>query len=191
MATTTSLAFSSSSLHNRYHKRTTFFNGSAASFNRIGVRRSLVRSGVFMSVSVGKHTAVTVDDALFADYKPTNAFLFPGQVCVFIFVAWNFWVFILIFRCFVDSLWKKKYYCLLTVGNIKGLIFPLWFLVVLYVLIILVSVASQGGCHIWCVYILLEIEMNLQPQILLWKCIDRCYFGKLWVYGICLIVNCL
>lgn len=32
-----------------------------------------------MSVSVGKHTAVTVDDALFADYKPTNAFLFPGQ----------------------------------------------------------------------------------------------------------------
>lgn len=75
MATTTSLAFSSSSLHNR----TTFFNGSAASFNRIGVRRSLARSGVFMSVSVGKHTAVTVDDALFADYKPTNAFLFPGQ----------------------------------------------------------------------------------------------------------------
>lgn len=32
-----------------------------------------------MSVSVGKHTTVTVDDALFADYKPTNAFLFPGQ----------------------------------------------------------------------------------------------------------------
>lgn len=97
MATTTSLAFSSSSLHNR----TTFFNGSAASFNRIGVRRSLARSGVFMSVSVGKHTAVTVDDALFADYKPTNAFLFPGQVCVFIFVACNFWVFILI----SDALW--------------------------------------------------------------------------------------
>lgn len=97
MATTTSLAFSSSSLHNR----TTFFNGSAASFNRIGVRRSLARSGVFMSVSVGKHTTVTVDDALFADYKPTNAFLFPGQVCVFIFVACNFWVFILI----SDALW--------------------------------------------------------------------------------------
>lgn len=101
MATTTSLAFSSISLHNRNHKRTTFFNGSAASCNRIGVRRSLARSGVFMSVSVGKHTAVTVDDALFADYKPTNAFLFPGQVCVFIFVACNFWVFILIF----DALW--------------------------------------------------------------------------------------
>lgn len=79
VASTTSLAFSSISLHNRNHKRTTFFNGSAASFNRIGVRRSLARSGVFMSVSVGKHTAVTVDDALFADYKPTNAFLFPGQ----------------------------------------------------------------------------------------------------------------
>lgn len=30
-----------------------------------------------MSVSVGSRTAV--DDALFADYKPTNAFLFPGQ----------------------------------------------------------------------------------------------------------------
>lgn len=77
--TTTSLAFSSISLHNRNHKHTTFFNGSAASFNKIGVRRSLARSGVFMSASVGKHTAVTVDDALFADYKPTNAFLFPGQ----------------------------------------------------------------------------------------------------------------
>ncbi|GMI96929.1 EMBRYO DEFECTIVE 3147, malonyl CoA-ACP malonyltransferase [Hibiscus trionum] len=35
------------------------------------------RSGVFMSVSVGSQNVV--DDALFADYKPTSAFLFPGQ----------------------------------------------------------------------------------------------------------------
>ncbi|KAK8683662.1 hypothetical protein V6N13_039715 [Hibiscus sabdariffa] len=35
------------------------------------------RSRVFMSVSVGSQTVV--DDALFADYKPTSAFLFPGQ----------------------------------------------------------------------------------------------------------------
>ncbi|XP_065847802.1 uncharacterized protein [Euphorbia lathyris] len=36
------------------------------------------RSRVFMSVSTGSQIAV-VDDALFADYKPHNAFLFPGQ----------------------------------------------------------------------------------------------------------------
>uniref|UniRef100_A0A2P2IX03 Malonyl CoA:ACP transacylase n=2 Tax=Rhizophora mucronata TaxID=61149 RepID=A0A2P2IX03_RHIMU len=35
------------------------------------------RSRVFMSVSVGSQTVV--DDALFLDYKPTCAFLFPGQ----------------------------------------------------------------------------------------------------------------
>ncbi|KAK4274863.1 hypothetical protein QN277_018030 [Acacia crassicarpa] len=35
------------------------------------------RSRVFMSVSVGSQTAV--DDALFSDYKPSTAFLFPGQ----------------------------------------------------------------------------------------------------------------
>lgn len=40
--------------------------------------RNLDKSRVFMSVSVGSKTAV--DDALFADYKPTCAFLFPGQV---------------------------------------------------------------------------------------------------------------
>ncbi|KAK2982746.1 hypothetical protein RJ640_025162 [Escallonia rubra] len=39
--------------------------------------RSLDKSRVFMSVSVGSQTAV--DDALFLDYKPTSAFLFPGQ----------------------------------------------------------------------------------------------------------------
>ncbi|OMP02406.1 hypothetical protein COLO4_11143 [Corchorus olitorius] len=35
------------------------------------------RSRVSMSVSVGSQAVV--DDALFADYKPTSAFLFPGQ----------------------------------------------------------------------------------------------------------------
>lgn len=35
------------------------------------------RSRVFMSVSVESQTVV--NDALFADYKPTSAFLFPGQ----------------------------------------------------------------------------------------------------------------
>ncbi|CAI0381904.1 unnamed protein product [Linum tenue] len=35
------------------------------------------RSRVFMSVSVGSQTVV--DDSLFADYKPSAAFLFPGQ----------------------------------------------------------------------------------------------------------------
>ncbi|KAK8696039.1 hypothetical protein V6N13_001178 [Hibiscus sabdariffa] len=34
------------------------------------------RSAVFMRVSVGSQ--IVVDDALFADYKPTSAFLFPG-----------------------------------------------------------------------------------------------------------------
>ncbi|KAK1398675.1 [Acyl-carrier-protein] S-malonyltransferase [Heracleum sosnowskyi] len=40
--------------------------------------RNLDKSRAFMSVSVGSQTA-TVDDALFLDYKPTSAFLFPGQ----------------------------------------------------------------------------------------------------------------
>ncbi|XP_039045809.1 uncharacterized protein LOC120185733 [Hibiscus syriacus] len=35
------------------------------------------RSRVFMSVSVGSQNVV--DDTLFADYRPTSAFLFPGQ----------------------------------------------------------------------------------------------------------------
>ncbi|XP_010557191.1 PREDICTED: uncharacterized protein LOC104826277 isoform X1 [Tarenaya hassleriana] len=39
--------------------------------------KNLRGSRVFMSLSVGSQT--TVDDALFADYKPTSAFLFPGQ----------------------------------------------------------------------------------------------------------------
>ncbi|KAL8260691.1 hypothetical protein R6Q59_028644 [Mikania micrantha] len=40
-------------------------------------RFNLGKSRVSMSVSVGSTTAI--DDALFANYKPTTAFLFPGQ----------------------------------------------------------------------------------------------------------------
>ncbi|XP_075521845.1 uncharacterized protein LOC142555071 [Primulina tabacum] len=40
-------------------------------------RLNLGKSRVFMSVAVGSQTAV--DDALFRDYKPSTAFLFPGQ----------------------------------------------------------------------------------------------------------------
>nr|AGD95011.1 malonyl-CoA:Acyl carrier protein transacylase [Linum usitatissimum] len=39
--------------------------------------KSFARSRVSMSVSLGSQTVV--DDSLFADYKPTSAFLFPGQ----------------------------------------------------------------------------------------------------------------
>ncbi|KAF8397203.1 hypothetical protein HHK36_016110 [Tetracentron sinense] len=64
------------------------FNASESlkSFNsssfRHGIRRSfspqnLDKCRVFMSVSVGSRSAV--DDALFSDYNPTCAFLFPGQ----------------------------------------------------------------------------------------------------------------
>lgn len=40
--------------------------------------RNLDKSRVCMSVSVGSQTT-SVDDTLFLDYKPTSAFLFPGQ----------------------------------------------------------------------------------------------------------------
>lgn len=51
-------------------------NGSSLGF-------SVNRSRVSMSVSAGSQT--TVNDSLFADYKPTSAFLFPGQVmCMWI-----------------------------------------------------------------------------------------------------------
>jgi [acyl-carrier-protein] S-malonyltransferase len=39
------------------------------------------RSRILMSLSVGsQNQTVVVDDTLFIDYKPTSAFLFPGQV---------------------------------------------------------------------------------------------------------------
>lgn len=59
--------------------------------SRHGIRsfraRNLDKSRVFMSVSVGS-PAVAVDDALFKDYKPNYAFLFPGQVSLSIFRVW-------------------------------------------------------------------------------------------------------
>lgn len=48
---------------------------------RTSIRKNLQKYRVFMSVSVGSTTAAAaVEDSLFADYKPTSAFLFPGQV---------------------------------------------------------------------------------------------------------------
>ncbi|KAL3616219.1 hypothetical protein CASFOL_039609 [Castilleja foliolosa] len=41
-------------------------------------RFNLEKSKVFMSVGVGSD-AVVIDDAMFKDYKPSSAFLFPGQ----------------------------------------------------------------------------------------------------------------
>ncbi|XP_073050595.1 uncharacterized protein [Primulina eburnea] len=49
------------------------FRNESRGFSRL----NLAKSRVFMSVAVGSHTAV--DDALFRDYKPSSAFLFPGQ----------------------------------------------------------------------------------------------------------------
>ncbi|CAK9326921.1 unnamed protein product [Citrullus colocynthis] len=49
-----------------------FRNGSRSS-----TAPTICRSRVFMSASVGSQTLV--DDSLFLDYKPTSAFLFPGQ----------------------------------------------------------------------------------------------------------------
>jgi [acyl-carrier-protein] S-malonyltransferase len=57
---------------------------SSDAFNK-GIRGFALKNGnpsrVFMSLSVGSQTqTVVVDDTLFLDYKPTSAFLFPGQV---------------------------------------------------------------------------------------------------------------
>ncbi|EEF46043.1 malonyl CoA-acyl carrier protein transacylase [Ricinus communis] len=77
MASCSSLALPSASL------RALSF-ASSDSFNKNGIRafgiKNLGRSKVFMSVSVGSQTiGVVDDDALFKDYKPNYAFLFPGQ----------------------------------------------------------------------------------------------------------------
>lgn len=50
-----------------------FKNGISRAFRL----QKLEKSRVFMSVAVGSQA--TVSDALFDDYKPTNAFFFPGQ----------------------------------------------------------------------------------------------------------------
>ncbi|EXB78527.1 hypothetical protein L484_011151 [Morus notabilis] len=67
-----SLALSGSSKSSNCSPLCGFGNG----FRSCGAR-NLGRSRVFMSVSVGSQTVV--HDGLFADYKPSLAFLFPGQ----------------------------------------------------------------------------------------------------------------
>lgn len=62
--------------------------GSFRSSNGLGFRNDVRRispwnvekSRVYMSVAVGSQATTAVDDALFKDYKPSSAFLFPGQV---------------------------------------------------------------------------------------------------------------
>ncbi|KAI7730800.1 hypothetical protein M8C21_021399 [Ambrosia artemisiifolia] len=90
LSTTTMASSSSSSLLlpslslNHHHPSlhsSSFKNPSSVSFrtlNHHGFHRlNLVKSRVSMSLSTGPTTVI--DDALFIDYKPTTAFLFPGQ----------------------------------------------------------------------------------------------------------------
>lgn len=64
-------------------------------FSNYGIKgcRNFNKSRVFMSVSTGSQTA-TVDDALFLDYNPTSAFLFPGQVFISFFLFFVMWLFV-------------------------------------------------------------------------------------------------
>ncbi|KAJ7959888.1 Malonyl-CoA:Acyl carrier protein transacylase [Quillaja saponaria] len=76
---TSSLTLPSISL-NRFESVTScnslFFHCSRNRVRSFGLK-NLDRSRVFMSVSVGSQAVV--DDALFANYKPSTSFLFPGQ----------------------------------------------------------------------------------------------------------------
>ncbi|KAG2327578.1 hypothetical protein Bca4012_036589 [Brassica carinata] len=56
-----------------------FNNLSSSSRNGSSLGFSVSRSRVSMSVSAAGSQTTTVNDSLFADYKPTSAFLFPGQ----------------------------------------------------------------------------------------------------------------
>lgn len=56
-------------------KSSVWFRGLKHGLQRRNVNK---KSRVSMSVSVGSNTAI--DDALFVNYKPTTAFMFPGQV---------------------------------------------------------------------------------------------------------------
>ncbi|XP_038692147.1 malonyl CoA-acyl carrier protein transacylase [Tripterygium wilfordii] len=77
LSSTATMATFSLALTSVSPRKLSFFD-SIKSCNGNGIRiRNLNRSRVFMSVSVGSQTVV--DDALFADYKPNCAFLFPGQ----------------------------------------------------------------------------------------------------------------
>ncbi|GAA0164818.1 hypothetical protein LIER_20366 [Lithospermum erythrorhizon] len=53
------------------------FNINKYGFKKLTHVQNLDKARIFMSVSVGSQTSV--DDALFKDYKPNTAFLFPGQ----------------------------------------------------------------------------------------------------------------
>lgn len=72
-----SLVLPSISLNHQHHDSVLLKSSVSFGGFKHGFRNS-VKSRVSMSLSVGSTTVV--DDALFADYKPTNAFLFPGQV---------------------------------------------------------------------------------------------------------------
>ncbi|XP_010521989.1 PREDICTED: uncharacterized protein LOC104800771 [Tarenaya hassleriana] len=70
------VAFSSSSsilLHPVSFNKLSFTRNASQSF----AVKNLGRSRVLMSASIGSQT--TAEDALFSDYKPSSAFLFPGQ----------------------------------------------------------------------------------------------------------------
>ncbi|KAL2899252.1 Malonyl-CoA-acyl carrier protein transacylase mitochondrial, partial [Bienertia sinuspersici] len=66
---------SQQSLKNSYFNSLIGFNNGILRFKP----RNLDDSRVFMSVSVGSPSQTAVNDALFSDYKPNCAFLFPGQ----------------------------------------------------------------------------------------------------------------
>lgn len=93
--------------------------------------KNLNRSRVSMSVSAGSQST-TVHDSLFADYKPTSAFLFPGQVTS---GYWN-WIWIVV-QCYQSEQWKcglwwkKVWWFRLNLGNfdlprLKSLLILIW-----------------------------------------------------------------
>lgn len=97
-----SLCFPSVSL-----QKHTFFNNASAAPRRH-------RSGVFMSLSVGKQDQHTlVNDASFADYKPTSAFLFPGQVLqsFVIYFVDNFGIYLAFIRFLLRSDLYVFFFC--------------------------------------------------------------------------------
>ncbi|OMO59485.1 malonyl-CoA-acyl carrier protein transacylase, mitochondrial [Corchorus capsularis] len=59
------------------HSSLSLLRSNGAAPHRCFCLHNSSRSRVFMSVSIGSQAVV--DDVLFADYKPTSAFLFPGQ----------------------------------------------------------------------------------------------------------------
>ncbi|KAL3580299.1 hypothetical protein D5086_018134 [Populus alba] len=92
---------------------------SSDAFNK-GIRGFALKNGnpsrVFMSLSVGSQTqAVFVDDTLFLDYKPTSAFLFPGQGCTTVGMKGGSW------PCY--SLMSQVYAAVESLGEYTALAF--------------------------------------------------------------------